>query len=95
MFDTVLDRAEELAVYHAVTSEQRRLFTIAFQDTRRRLAERGVTAEALECVRLPRLVYAAIRGDDAPVLPLTVALTVLYVGMDLWDSVMDGELPAV
>jgi geranylgeranyl pyrophosphate synthase len=95
MFASVLDQAADFACGNAATSEQRRLFAAAFEDTRRRLAELGVTAEALECVRLPRLVYAAIRGDDTPVRPLTVALTMLYVGMDLWDSVMDRELPEV
>jgi geranylgeranyl pyrophosphate synthase len=92
MVHSVLDRAELCALERAATAGQRRVMAAAFGDMRTRLAERGSSVEALDCVRLPRLVHLAVRGHDQSALPLAVALTVLYVGLDLWDSVMDGEL---
>jgi geranylgeranyl pyrophosphate synthase len=92
MFGSVLDRAEAYALERAVAPEQRNVFETAFASVRAKLNERGVGVETLDSVRIPRLVHAAVRGDELPALPLAVSLTVLYVGMDLWDSVMDREL---
>lgn len=92
MTEDVLSQAAAFARDHAATPGQRRLLGMAFTGMRARLAEHGATAEALECVRVPRMVYACVQGDAAPVAPLTVALTLLYVGMRVWDDVMDGEI---
>ena len=44
-------------------------------------------------VQLPLLVHEAITGDERPALPVAGACTVLYLGADLLDSVLDRELP--
>jgi geranylgeranyl pyrophosphate synthase len=95
MSDDVLSQAAAFAHERAATPAQRHLLEIAFSGMRIRLAQRGVTADALECVRIPRLVHACVRGESAPVTSLIVALTLLYTGMRLWDDVMDGELAEV
>jgi geranylgeranyl pyrophosphate synthase len=47
----------------------------------------------LSCVHVPLLVYAALRGDQEPALPLAVASLFVHAGLDLLDDVMDGDLP--
>ncbi len=48
----------------------------------------------LSCVHVPLLVYAALRGDAEPALPLALACLFVHAGLDLLDDVMDGDLPA-
>ena len=43
--------------------------------------------------QLPLLVHEAVTGDEAPALPVAAACTLLYLGADLFDSVLDDELP--
>jgi geranylgeranyl pyrophosphate synthase len=47
----------------------------------------------LPAIQLPLLVHAAIRGDERPALPLAGACTLLYLGADLFDNLIDDELP--
>lgn len=91
--EDVLARAEAFALHHAVTPEQRRLLATAFHGRRTQLCQREVSPDDLDCVDLPRSVYAAVRGDRAAALPLAIATTVLWTGIDLLDDVMDGDLP--
>ncbi len=44
-------------------------------------------------VQLPLLVYAAVAGDEKPALPVAAACTLLHLGADLLDSILDHELP--
>lgn len=90
-----LHLAEAFAREHAASPAQRDLLATAFRGLRDGLARRGGSPETLDCVRVPRLVYAAVRGTDTPVRPLTVALVLLFGGVRLLDDAMDGELPAV
>lgn len=92
MSDDVLHGAEAFAREHAATMAQRHLITTAFGYLRARLSRSDRGANALECVRVPRLVWAGVRGDAADAYPLTVALTLWYTGMRLWDDAIDGEL---
>src|SRR5215212_7640873 len=46
----------------------------------------------LPAIQLPLLVHAAIRGDERPALPLAGACTLLYLGADLLDNLIDDEL---
>jgi geranylgeranyl pyrophosphate synthase len=48
----------------------------------------------LSAVRLPLLVHAAITGDEDPALPVAAACTCFYLGADLFDSLVDNELPS-
>ncbi|MES2465311.1 MAG: polyprenyl synthetase family protein [Armatimonadota bacterium] len=43
-------------------------------------------------MHLPLRVYAALCGDDAPAIPLAVATTLIYLGMDILDDLADGDL---
>jgi geranylgeranyl pyrophosphate synthase len=47
----------------------------------------------LPAIQLPLLVHAAITGDQRPALPLAGACTLLYHGADLFDNLIDHELP--
>jgi geranylgeranyl diphosphate synthase, type I len=47
----------------------------------------------MSSVQLPLLVHAAIAGDERPALPVAGACTLLYLGADLFDSILDHELP--
>jgi geranylgeranyl diphosphate synthase, type I len=44
-------------------------------------------------IQVPLLVHEAVTGDDRPALPLAAACTLLYLGADLYDSILDHELP--
>jgi geranylgeranyl pyrophosphate synthase len=44
-------------------------------------------------MQVPLLVHEAITGDDGPALPIAAACTFLYLGADLYDSILDDELP--
>lgn len=55
--------------------------------------ERAETWPEMSSVQLPLLVHAAITGEERPALPLAGACTLLYLGADLFDSVVDQELP--
>jgi geranylgeranyl pyrophosphate synthase len=89
----VLDRAEEFALRHAATAEQRRLLSAALGGRRAALGRQFALADDLDCVSIPRWVYAAIQPDDRAVLPLTVACYLLWTGIDLLDDAMDGDTP--
>jgi geranylgeranyl pyrophosphate synthase len=56
--------------------------------------ERAEAWPEMSSVQLPLLVHAAITGDDRPALPVAGACTLIYLGADLLDSVLDDELPS-
>ena len=55
--------------------------------------ERADDWPQMSSVQLPLLVHAAITGDERPALPVAGACTLLYLGADLFDSILDHELP--
>jgi geranylgeranyl pyrophosphate synthase len=55
--------------------------------------ERAEAWPEMSSIQLPLLVHAAITGDDRPALPVAGACTLLYLGADLFDSILDHELP--
>jgi geranylgeranyl diphosphate synthase type I len=55
--------------------------------------ERADVWPEMSSVQLPLLVHAAITGDERPALPVAGACTLLYLGADLFDSILDDELP--
>lgn len=93
--DHVLTRAEAFAREHAVSHEQWHLLEPAFRDLREQLHGNGVDSDALYCVCVPQLVYAAIAGDVTKAVPLAVATLLLHLGTELLDDVMDGDIPSV
>ena len=55
--------------------------------------EQAGTYPELPAVQLPLLVHTAITGDQRPALPVAGACTLLYLGADLLDNLLDHELP--
>lgn len=55
--------------------------------------ERAEIHPELPAVQLPLLVHAAVTGDGRPALPVAAACTLLYLGADLFDNLLDHELP--
>jgi geranylgeranyl pyrophosphate synthase len=44
-------------------------------------------------IDLPLSVYAAIRGERAPAIPIAAAIGLMYLGFDIGDDLTDGDLP--
>ena len=55
--------------------------------------EQALVHSEFPAIQLPLLVHAAITGDEGPALPVAGACTLLYLGADLFDNVLDHELP--
>ena len=55
--------------------------------------ERAEVWPEMSSIQLPLLVHAAISGDERPALPVAGACTLFYLGADLFDSILDHELP--
>lgn len=55
--------------------------------------ERAGAWTQMSSIQLPLLVHAAISDDEEPALPVAGACTLLYLGADLFDSILDHELP--
>jgi geranylgeranyl pyrophosphate synthase len=55
--------------------------------------ERAEAWPEISVIQLPLLVHKAVSGDERPALPVAAACTLLYLGADLLDSMLDHELP--
>ena len=44
-------------------------------------------------IDLPLSVYAAVRGERAPGIPIAAAIGLMYLGFDIGDDLTDGDLP--
>jgi geranylgeranyl pyrophosphate synthase len=86
----VFDFLDELIDMLPVPSSHRALLRIHLATGR---DEANVYPE-LPAIQLPLLVHAAIRGDEQPALPVAGACMLLYLGADLFDNLIDDELPA-
>src|SRR5581483_4314748 len=82
----VLSAMETFALRQAQTPLQRHLLETALIGLRSQAAARDL----LPCIHLQLLVYGAIRGDDAPAVPLAVATGLQYLGVDIIDDLTDG-----
>jgi geranylgeranyl diphosphate synthase, type I len=80
---------DELIVALPVPSNHRELLQVHLEADRE-LAE---VQPEMSAVQLPLLVHAAITGDERLALPVAGACTLLYLGADLFDSILDDELP--
>jgi geranylgeranyl pyrophosphate synthase len=47
----------------------------------------------MSSIQVPLLVHAAITGDEEPAPPVAGACSLLYLGVDLVDSILDHKLP--
>lgn len=89
----VLAAAERFMREHADDPAQAELLAAALAKVSGHLGRAQPPPFYLSCVHVPTLVYAALRGDPQPVLPLAVACLFVHAGLDLLDDVMDGDLP--
>jgi geranylgeranyl diphosphate synthase type I len=80
---------DELIVALPVPSNYRELLQVHVEADRE-LAE---ARPEMWAIQLPLLVHEAVTGDERPALPLAAACTLLYLGADLFDSILDHELP--
>lgn len=83
----IMDSAETLAVEQAFTPRQRKMISLAFTG----LKKKRKSYPAF--IHFPLLVYAALRGNIEPALPLATATTLFFLGVDIFDDVADGDLP--
>jgi geranylgeranyl diphosphate synthase, type I len=56
--------------------------------------EKALASPGLPAIQVPFLVHAAVTGDEGPALPVAEACTLIYFGVDLFDNIIDDELPA-
>ena len=56
--------------------------------------EQAEVYPGLPAIQVPLLVHAAITGEELPALPVAGACTLLYLGADLFDNLIDHELPS-
>jgi geranylgeranyl pyrophosphate synthase len=89
----ILAEAERFIRASTVTDEQALILELPLAEARARLDAGDVASAQFGYLRLPLLVYAAVRGDSRPALPLAVVALLLRAGVDLLDDVMDGDLP--
>ena len=82
-----LQAAEAFALAHAATPLLRDLLGRAFTG----LNVEATQDELLHYVHLPLLLHAALTGDGAPARPLVTVTTLIYLGADAFDDVLDGE----
>ena len=47
----------------------------------------------MSAIQVPLLVHTAVTGDEKPAVPVAAACTFLGLGADLYDSILDHELP--
>lgn len=72
------------------TPELQQLLEKAISGLEQQIAE---DKALLPFVHLPLAVYRAVRGEEAPAMPLAVATTLLFLGIDILDDIADGDLP--
>jgi len=87
--ERVFTFVDELIVALPVPSNHRELLQVHLR-TNRELAEVLPNRSAAQ---VPLLVHEAITGDDRPALPVAGACALLHLGADLFDSLLDHELP--
>jgi geranylgeranyl diphosphate synthase, type I len=80
---------DELIQTLPVRSGHRQLLRIHLEVGR----ERAEVWPEMSSIQLPLLVHAAIRGNEEQAIPVAGACTLLYLGADLFDSILDHELP--
>jgi geranylgeranyl diphosphate synthase, type I len=54
--------------------------------------EQAAAQPEMSAIQMPLLVHEAITGDEKAALPVAAACTLLFLGADLYDSILDHEL---
>ena len=55
--------------------------------------EQAAAQPGMSAIQMPLLVHEAITGDERAALPVAAACTLFFLGADLYDSILDHELP--
>jgi geranylgeranyl diphosphate synthase, type I len=55
--------------------------------------EQAAAQPEMSAIQMPLLVHEAITGDERAALPVAAACTLFFLGADLYDSILDHELP--
>jgi geranylgeranyl diphosphate synthase type I len=55
--------------------------------------EQAAAQPGMSAIQMPLLVHEAITGDEKAALPVAAACTFYFLGADLYDSILDHELP--
>lgn len=87
--DSVFASLDELITALPVRKDHRQLLQIHLRVGK----ERAEVWPEMSSIQLPLLVHAAITDDERPALPVAGACTLIYLGADLFDSILDHELP--
>jgi geranylgeranyl pyrophosphate synthase len=88
--DAVVEYAKRFAREAAPTPELAATLDTAFTG----LATHAGRYQRVFFVDVPVHVYAAVRGETAPAMPLASAIALLFLGLDTADDVTDGDLPS-
>jgi geranylgeranyl pyrophosphate synthase len=88
--DAVIAHATAFARQASPTAEMAAALETAFIG----LATHAARYQRVFFVDIPVHVYAAVRGDTAPAMPLASAIALLFLGLDTADDVTDGDLPS-
>ncbi|MCU1273252.1 MAG: geranylgeranyl pyrophosphate synthase protein [Bryobacterales bacterium] len=92
----VFENAEEFAFSQAVGESQRALMAAALGGFRARVDDQSRDKEDDPPALPPMLslfAYGGIRGNDEAAIPLAGATTLVYIGIDVFDDVGDGDHP--
>jgi len=88
--DRVFLQAENFLKVQSLSRSQYQLFKCALDGLREDFQEEEIPP----FIYLPRLVCAGLTGDAEIALPLSVATTLLFLGVDILDDLADGDLPS-
>jgi len=92
---SVLDAVEVFVRQRAASVAQRRSLVAAVDGLRHRITRWGTGADGrLLFVHVPLLVHAGLGGERRNGMALAVVTTLLFLGLDLFDDVSDGDWPA-
>ncbi|MDF5725499.1 MAG: polyprenyl synthetase family protein [Rhizonema sp. PD37] len=87
----VADEAKAFVKSYETTTLQSKVLATALSGLR--ALDYNRSKSFVPCVHLPLLVYAGVSGNDEQAVPLSVALSLLELGIDLLDNLADQELP--
>lgn len=90
----VFGYAEDFLQKQAVSDQQRELFRISLDGLQLQMDEANAekNEKALRAfVHLPLLVFAGVKGDYQKAVPLSAACSLIFLGLDIFDDVADGD----
>jgi len=93
-YERVLRWIAELIAEIAVSPAQRALLETAFVGLDRNAREAAAAGGGIPSIELPLAVYAAVTGEEDAAVPLAAACALVFLGLDLFDDLADGDRQA-